>query len=836
MFQLFLKSKKAIILSATVAALSVAVLVGGIIAGQNKKTRFLANGYVMQVETSEDSQAVANQVRFASGTAMNKKASSKITFKSEEGQTAESGADAFIHYEDGSLTSAYGMTLTDLARFPEGLMDSYYLDGMMVLENGGSASYTIQNNTEKMAFDNFLLKTGDQKYLCVSPTLTLERSNSGSDTIENGYLELTYIDEDGMVLNATDGTNAWQFLADSSTITFANGAVLDLGRMELTSGTTDSETGAAIASLKLTGISVSADVGIVVANNTATSWTPPTFVNHAIDGKDGADGVQGQDGEIGDDGEDGDVGQDGVAGEAGATGTDGGNGGTGGNGQKGAAGQDGNNIDDENRELADSPFVNVTSWDQTTGSIAFTVKAFNTELIQTSTTEAYVLNTATGATYLVQPTGMELTELGDDDASTKTWTVDGLEPGTEYKLVISAKVLKSQDDTNGDNYAKSILVSRVFTTDENGFYIKKIKADYITAKNINQYDDTKAQPDTACLGLKVTLSGNQQLDSISEATISYIDKDNKRVTLPDKDNQLSSQTERDALAATAEGGMYVLYNLKSDTEYTITATAKLTNGKISHFTETYKTLKATPEVSSVVFDINAGRFFVSRVTLTKDEDNALVSFDHEIYKYDDPTQNLTGDCLKKKTTTETTTYFYLSDVIKAGKDTALGTYYKYGNRVFMTWYDNEKYVTQEVPRSSVWMARYIADSSSSYVDLRNDTITDSSIKADLYISPGSGKYIYVGYKDIHRILVQITASGYTKVLYYSNLADWYDSDGNKLKADKTSASGEIHTPLELTGLARGTTYTITVMGYLNTWSGESQTIGTTLFKTTTTTP
>lgn len=98
MFQLFLKSKKAIILSATVAVLSVVVLVGGIVVGQKKKTRFPANGYVMQVETSEDSQAVANQVRFASGTALNKKASSMITFKSEEGQTVESKSDAFIHY------------------------------------------------------------------------------------------------------------------------------------------------------------------------------------------------------------------------------------------------------------------------------------------------------------------------------------------------------------------------------------------------------------------------------------------------------------------------------------------------------------------------------------------------------------------------------------------------------------------------------------------------------------------------------------------------------------------------------------------------------------------
>lgn len=834
MFQLFLKSKKAIILSATVAIISVAVLVGGITVSQNKKTRFPANGYVMQVETSEDSQEVANQVRFASGTAMNKKASSKITFKSEEGQNVESKSDAFIHYEDGSLSSAYGMTLTDLSRFPEGLIDSYYMDSMMVLENGGSA-YTIQNNTEKMAFDNFLLKTGDQKYLCVSPTLTLARSNSGSDTVENGYLELTYIDEDGMVLNATDGTSAWQFLADSSTITFANGAVLDLGRMELTSGTTDSETGAATASLKITGISVSADVGIVVANNTATNWTAPTFVNHAVDGKDGSDGVQGQDGEIGDDGEDGEVGQDGAVGEAGATGTDGGNGGSGGNGQKGAAGQDGNNIDDDNRELADSPFVNVTSWDQTAGSIAFTLKAFNTELIQESTTEAYIVNTATGATYKVQPAGMELTKLGEDDADSKIWTVDGLEPGTEYRLVISAQVLRAGDD---NKYAKSILVSRVFTTDENGFYIKKIKADYITAKNMDQYDDTKAQPDTACLGLKVTLSGNQQLQSIDEVTLSYIDKDNKRVTLSDLENQLSSQTERDALAATAEGSdIYMLYNLLSDTEYTLTATVHLTNGKTSHFTETYKTLKATPEVSATRFDVNNGRFFVSIVTQEKDKDHALVSYDHEIYRYDESSQNLTGDCLKKKTTTDTTTYFYLSNVVKAGMDTTLGIRYMYGNRVFMTWFDNEKYVTQEVPRSSNWGGRYISDSSTSYVDLKNVETTDSSITAELHINPGSGKTLYVGYKDIHRILVQITASGYTKVFYYSDLSAWTDKDGNPLKKGTTSVTGEIYTPLELTGLARGTTYTITVMGYFNTWSGESQAVGTTSFKTeTTTTP
>lgn len=263
-----------------------------------------------------------------------------ITFKSEEGQTVESKSDAFIHYEDGSLASAYGMTLTDLARFPEGLIDNYYLDAMMVLENSGAA-YTIQNNTQTMTFDNFIQKTGDQKYFCVSPTLELDRTN-GSDTIENGYLELTYVDADGMVVNATDGNSAWQFLADTSTITFANGAVLDLGRMELVSGTSGSSDGSSdgsesatpAARLQLTGISVSADVGIVVENTTATTWTPPTFVNHAIDGKDGANGADGEAGEAGETGENGNEGEDGVAGTAGAAGENGGNGGTGSNGQK----------------------------------------------------------------------------------------------------------------------------------------------------------------------------------------------------------------------------------------------------------------------------------------------------------------------------------------------------------------------------------------------------------------------------------------------------------------------------------------------------------------------
>ena len=274
----------------------------------------------------------------------------------------------------------------------------------------------------------------------------------------------------------------------------------------------------------------------------------------------------------------------------------------------------------------------------------------------------------------------------------------------------------------------------------------------------------------------MTLSGNQQLQEITGVEISHVDK-KTGAKLTDDQHQLSSESERANLASTAsDGSVYMLYNLESDTVYTIKATAILTNGKTSSFEETYKTLKATPTVTDAIFDVNAQRFFISRATCRKDEDNALISFDHEIYRYY-ASQDLTGDCLKKKTMKDPESYIYLDGKgIQAGKDT-LGSYYEYGNRINMTWFDNEKYVTKEVPRSTWWRAQHIADSNTSYVQLevdkdKNEEITQNAVKARLVISPGSNRKIYVGDKDVHRILVQITSAGYTKVLYYSSLDEW----------------------------------------------------------------
>ena len=165
-----------------------------------------------------------------------------------------------------------------------------------------------------------------------------------------------------------------------------------------------------------------------------------------------------------------------------------------------------------------------------------------------------------------------------------------------------------------------------------------------------------------------------------------------------------------------------------------------------------------------------------------------------------------------------------------------GPDYEYGNRINMTWFDNEKYVTKEVPRSTWWRAQHIADSNTSYVQLevdkgKKEEITQNAVKARLVISPGSNRKIYVGDKDVHRILVQITSAGYTKVLYYSSLDEWKNRTGDSFPKGTTILSGEAILPLELTGLASGTTYSITVTAYFDASSSISQTVGSTVFKT-----
>ncbi|MCD8198400.1 MAG: hypothetical protein LUE24_14775 [Lachnospiraceae bacterium] len=836
MFQLFLKNKKAIGLTVAVPLLALVMLAAGILLARGGQDRFARDGSVYEVSVAEDSTATVSPTYFSAGTALQRSASATVSFRGEDGETDEVGTTSFVHYADGAITSVDGMVLTDLADFPSGWMDSYYLDSLLALEYTDGV-YTIENNTTELSFEEFLLKTGDDDYLIASPTLTLSRADGSESTVEGGFLELHYLDSDAVAVRATDGTEAWQFLADGATVTLDNGAVLELGTATINSGVRDEESGEYTALLALLSLTVSSENAVRVESasyaSSSGNWVEPTFHFTAVDGESGADGA---DGDIGEDGDSGESGTAGNAGASGEDGTDGGSGGSGGSGTGGTAGRDGEGTDSDEFDLSDTPYVNIVEWDQTAGTVDFSLRVYNSSLIKTGSTDMYILNVATGAVVTVTPQDLDLGSCADGVVyGTYSATV---EPDTEYRLIISAQVLQSESDDGSTTYAKSILVSRTFRTDTNGFNLKKVSADYITADNIDSYD-SYAKEDSACLGFTVTLSGNQTIEKISSFTI--YDAEGTEYTDASYDDDLT------VLEQTAEdGSVFMVYGLKSNTEYTFLVEYELTSGSTGSFTGTWTTLKATPTVTDVVFDYNEKRFFISSVTCEDDPDDAVAYYTHEIYRYYD--DGLDEDnLLKSKVTTDESAYIYLNgSTICSGTDKTTSQLYYYGNKVYVTWYDNEKYVTKEVEQSSSWSAQNIPDTSSSYVqfveatDSTDSGVTTSQIDGYLVLYTGDNQTIYCGDSDMHRILVQISAAGNTDVLYYYDLTDWTVSTNNttysSVKSGTTSFTAYGKTPrITLTGLSQGTTYTVTVTAYFGSSSSTSSTVGSTWIKTETST-
>lgn len=834
MIQLFLKNKIAVGLTAVVLAGTVGMTVGGMTLSQKMKTRFPADGYVLDVTVDDSQRASAQLMSFVSGEELRSAADGSLVFKDQDGAEIRTHEDSFIHYSDESITSVNGMLLTDLDEFSQGLMDSYYLDQLMALAKADTA-YTIANNNTELQFENFLLKAGDDHYLLASPELTIDMKNGDSIRVDTGYLELRYLDDDGLVANLTDGNDAWQFLTDGCHVEYDNGAVLDLAMMVMGNGVADETTGQFTKMFALGNLNMDLASNITISQTPENTWQPPTFIVNPVDGENGQDGTSGEAGQAGAEGETGSSGKAGSAGQAGQAGQIGQSGISGANGVTGLAGKDGEHSEEntDNDDITLAPCVNVTSWDQTAGSVDFKICAYNTSLIQDGTSEAYVLNTKTGQ---VIYTWSNLELKTSQDGEEIPMKLEGLEANTTYKLVISARIMTSLDAVGNTEYAKSVLLSRVFSTDENGFYLKKVQAAYITDEEIPDWEATDDRAKTgAMLGFQATISGNQEIKEIRNVEMSYIDKDNgNRIVVDSRDNPLSQESECERLKETASGeSTYYLFGLESNTSYTITMEVELTNGLTSTMTETYQTLKATPQVTRAIFDVNENRFFISTAQYVDDPDHAITQYDHEVYRYFDGDGLQTDDCLKKKTSPNAEVYIYLNDDIHVGKDDDGRDYY-YGNIIYVTYYDNEKYVTKEVERDSAWSAQHISQSDSACILFKeNDPdggITADSINGTLMLYTGAGNTIYAGDNDFHRILVQVTASGYSNVLYYTDLGKWEDKDGDPLEG--TSASGWLQTKFKLDGLSAETSYVVTVTAYFDQEGTNSTTVGSTVIKTT----
>jgi hypothetical protein len=118
-----------------------------------------------------------------------------------------------------------------------------------------------------------------------------------------------------------------------------------------------------------------------------------------------------------------------------------------------------------------------------------------------------------------------------------------------------------------------------------------------------------------------------------------------------------------------------------------------------------------------------------------------------------------------------------------------------------------------------------------HIQLTNTSLEDNTLTATLEVYPaasGSKNRIYVGKRDVHHLIIQISSSNSTEVRYYTDLTEWKSLLSAVTLDDYIPATGA-GIDLTINNITEGMLYTITVTGCCDQESGEVIQIGTTSY-------
>lgn len=318
-------SKKICIMIASAGLLFAGVLIGTSVFRQHEARRtFEEEGYILTMAEDEDQVIVNQENRFASGSVWSRAGISSVAFRDEEGDRVVVDSDSFIHYDSNSLAAVKDGAISDMDQYLDGVIGCCYLPAGNTLVWDGSG-FTAQSSDGEKRFENFIWKNSEQRYLLGSSSFTIRFSGGKQEVSDSGFLELYYLGNDKKIMQLTSGDNAWQVVTKDSTITFANGVILNCedgsisrSAQEASDSTdTASADNTAQQTMSLQSIEIDA-TGSIMLGSTQYSSVQPTFRFTLFDGQDGAsgeNGAEGAPGEAGEDGEDGEQGTEGVAGQ-----------------------------------------------------------------------------------------------------------------------------------------------------------------------------------------------------------------------------------------------------------------------------------------------------------------------------------------------------------------------------------------------------------------------------------------------------------------------------------------------------------------------------------------
>lgn len=607
-----------------------AVCMGGVIGYQAYRTRITMqqDGYVNWVNDSREYEMVS----FRAGTAYKYVYPEKVSFQDQERTRYTMDKDIFVHYNDKSIGSFNDGILLDTERIQAGMVQPYYVTaGTMLTARDGK--YYIENNGAEIEFEDFIWKTGEDRYLIVGEGIHLVTPD-GTDVTPEGYVEVSYL-EDGVVQMIAD-SQMWLTVASGAEVTWGDG-LLDLKERMISNrdGTQN---------IYLEELDDSAEQVIRVAS-TAKDWSTvhPSWNFTVINGTDGTDGEAGE------------TGEDGAAGEQGSQGSDGSSGAAGEDGDAGAAGERGKSsfaqlltdaVTDTSIEMTEYE----ASENQIYGSLKIHMGDWELQNLRLCIKENGSGNELTSVTFeqqdgLQEISGGWILEGGTSESDDEIYELsfsygDDLRPDTQYQLVLTADYYN--DDVHMGN---KVFLNRTFYTDSQGIRMRE--------QGVTEYSvdiELGRKNESQALTLVLYDSSLHELDRIGTSLGNGTGGLSTRLTIDD---------------------------LEPNTSYYVGVQNNGVEGEVLKIT----TLKRMPELGTFKAELGIGSYRLY-FDGNEDPDHAVVGYAYEIYD-----ENLGDHAVKTLTSTSA------DGMARAVFDNQI-LYYntEYSAKAWVTCYDNEKYV------------------------------------------------------------------------------------------------------------------------------------------------
>ena len=363
-----------------------------------------------------------------------------VSFDNSDNVEVSISDDSFLHFNDGSVSVFKKSVVLNLEELSQPVVHYYNIYNGTVFTKIGN-TYQINYLSQKLVFNNFLVKVSDTKYMLVGNDITIQHGDK-TERVTDGYVEFIYLD--GNIVRLKNQSLEVQNI--SSDLTLKSGGIkLDMETKRLYADDT--------LKLNLGEITIDSDDNIEIV---------PDEINTTIDNPDLIDPVTGK----------------------AIEGSGNGNGGKGGSGSSekpsvytpnvNISGLRDGIIDTTLEKQEEIVVENVTVPDPTftvsefivtqyglLATVSITVPEMNVEIPSDSSIVTSIVDVKKNQVVYTQ------TNPGKDRVITVSGAVDKLNPNTNYAFVVHASYIK-----NDIGYEKD-FIQKTFITESIGITLEK---------------------------------------------------------------------------------------------------------------------------------------------------------------------------------------------------------------------------------------------------------------------------------------------------------------------------------------------------------------------------